>query len=202
MQLIAELAWRLMIRTSNRHVLRGVEIRVAGTSADASLTIEHLDAAFALIDRYAPEHMTALGHLFQCILVTDSSGGECLASVRACRLGRRYIKEASPLSVAMMIIHELRHAQLDQAGWVYRGNARAVMEKDCVQAEIDFAMRVPDSDEAIERARRLLASEWWDLRRHGPAMVEELRRRGVPRWIAKWLVKRASAGHESDQGLV
>jgi hypothetical protein len=171
-----------------------MEIRVTGEEGNSTTLLRSLDSAFAMIENYDSDQMEELKRHFKFILITDRSGGEFIGAVDTCRLGRTYVLNAEPLSLCMMLVHECRHAQLAEMGQKYETPLRAAIERECVEAEIRFAKRVPGSAEAIKKARRLLESEWWDLERHGKPMVDELRARGVPKWLAEWSVTRAAKG--------
>lgn len=194
LRLIERLIWKLLLTSSQRHKVHELEVRVAGGSGDTVLLLNRLGHAFALIVQYDETRMAEIRRVFRCILITDRSGGEFIEAVGVCRLGRRYVTEAETLSLAMMIVHECKHAQLAEDGRRYTPAARGAIERECVDAEVEFAQRVPGSAEAIERARRLVASEWWNHDKHERSMVDELNSRGVPRWLAEWSVKRAAKG--------
>jgi hypothetical protein len=201
LRLIERLAWKLLLALSRRHEMHGFDVRIAGGVSDTVLLLNRLGDAFALIEQYDEDRMVEIRRVFRCILITDRAGGEFIEAVGACRLGRRYVTEAETLSLAMMIVHECKHAQLAEDGRRYTPDARGAIERECVDAEIEFAQRVPDSAEAIERARRLVASEWWNHDKHGRSMVDELNSRGVPRWLAEWSVKRAAKGRRGSSDI-
>lgn len=198
LRLIERLTWQLLLTSSRRHEVHGLEVRVAGGASDTVLILNRLGHGFALIEQYDAARMAEIRRVFRCILITDRPGGEFIGAVGVCRLGRRYVTEAETLSLAMMIVHECKHAQLAEEGRRYTPAARGAIERECVEAEIEFAQRVPSSAEAIERARRLVASEWWDHDKHRRSMVDELSSRGVPRWLAQWSVKRAAKGRRGS----
>jgi hypothetical protein len=68
------------------------------------------------------------------------------------------------------------------------GAQREAIELKCVDAEIQFAARAPGSESAIEKTRSLLRTRWWEAQDHRETMSVELSNRGIPRWLARWIV--------------
>ncbi len=165
---------------------------MSGARSDATQLFEHVARALDLIDTYDAAQGDALRRDLKRILISDSRGGQYLSGIRGCRVGRNYVLRASALELAMMIVHEGTHGALEQAGERYRGANKSRVEEKCIEAEIGFAERVPDSTRAIERSRRLLETRWWDVGENVETAVLELKGRGVPGWIARRLVARAA----------
>lgn len=189
---LSALPWLLLIALSKRRKLHGHEVCVAGSAMEADEVFASVDAALHLIKRYDPALNEQIRSDVQRLLLTEASGGHYLESIRTCRIGIGYAKRRSPLELAMMIIHEATHARLAKAGLRYRGRQREQIERQCVDAEIGFAKRVPGSEEVITRTRRLLESRWWEAQPSSEDTIAELRMRGVPLWLAKALAKRAA----------
>jgi len=118
------------------------------------------------------------------LLFADVSGGRYLAGLRTCLIGVGYARRVGSLDLALMIVHEATHARLSRAGFRYLGECRERIERICVAAEIAFAQRVPGSEAAVEKARALLESEWWNPQNSAEDTIAELRKRGVPAWVA------------------
>lgn len=199
LRLLSQITWRLLLLSAQRYSVRGMQVRVTGEVGNSTALLRSLDSAFAMIEHYDSGQMERVRRHFNFILITDRSGGEFIGAIDTCRLGRNYVLNAELLSLCMMLVHECKHAQLAQAGQRYEASLRATIERECVEAEIGFAKLVPGSAEAIEKARRLLGSEWWDIEKHRKPMVDELRARGVPKWLAEWSVKRAAKGERGHR---
>lgn len=163
---------------------------MAGSSAEGEQASRAIADALRLVQNYEPLVLSEARRDIRLILVTAAPGGEYLEHVRMCRLSLGYTSRASALKLAMMFVHEACHAKIAQEGVRYTADNRENIERRCVDAEIAFAQRVPNSAEAIAGARASLLSEWWDVGKHSDSMIATLRQRGVPRWIASWLVKR------------
>ncbi len=71
------------------------------------------------------------------------------------------------------------------------GAQREAIELKCVDAEIQFAARVPGSEGAIEKTRSLLRTRWWEAQDHRETMSVELSNRGIPRWLARFPASQA-----------
>jgi hypothetical protein len=89
----------------------------------------------------------------------------------------------------MRIIHESVHAELFRTGSRYAESEREHDERACVQAEIDFASKVPGSDEAIAKVQALLETQWWTPTNLEASEVQEARRLGAPKWLIRWATR-------------
>jgi hypothetical protein len=190
MNLLRKLLWLAIVHTSRQFEAVGFDVRVAGSVSDAHLVLARLREALSLIERYDRPTLEAARARLRWILLTDSRDGEYIASIRTCRLNRGYVELASTLSLAMMIVHEACHARIDQGGLRYLRENRGKIERECVEAEVAFAQRVPNSEDAVVKARASLSSEWWDIEKHAASTISSLQERGVPAWFARWLVNR------------
>lgn len=170
-----------------------MEICVAAPAADAHQVFNRVSEALGVIARYDPRLMEQLRHTASRLLFSEAPGGHYIAGISTCRIGIDFAKRAPALNLAMMIVHEGTHAQLAQRGMRYVGEQREVIERLCVEAEISFAELVPNSEEAIVKARGLLQTRWWDVEAQAESTVNELTERGVPCWIAKRIVGRGLA---------
>jgi hypothetical protein len=113
---------------------------------------------------------------------------------RICSLNARFVAEASPERLALLLVHEAEHARRAAVGErLYRENA-SIVERVCVQAEVDFARRLPDGTAALAAASHRLAAVPDDY--GTPAAAE------YPRWFALFgrLVRCADPPGSQDAG--
>lgn len=190
---LRDLPWALLVLLSRRRRVDGIEICVAAAAPEACQVFDRVAEALGVITQYDPSLIEELRHTASRLLFTEAPGGHYIAGISTCRIGIGFAKRSPALNLAMMIVHEATHARLARNGMCYVGEQREVIERLCVGAEISFAERVPDSEEAIAKARALLETRWWDASAHAESTVNELAERGVPRWIAKRLVARGLA---------
>ncbi|MEJ7809359.1 MAG: hypothetical protein WKG32_02980 [Gemmatimonadaceae bacterium] len=178
----------LLVWLSNRREVGGVEVCVAGTSMEANSVSHKVEAALRLIAQNDPALAGQICRDVRRLLFTETSGGHYLAGIETCRIGLAYATRVPPIELAMMIVHEATHARLAKGGALYLGEDRGRIEHICVEAEIAFAERIPGSEHAVQKARALLKTEWWDAEKHSERTVSDLRQRGVPEWIAQRIV--------------
>jgi hypothetical protein len=190
MSFLSDLPWLLLVWLSKRCRIDGLEVCVAASAAEANAIFIRVRDAFALLGRYDPELKEQVKRDVRRLLFTDTRGGHYFAGIDTCRIGIDFAKRASDLSLAMMIVHEATHARLERSGLRYIGRERERIERLCIDAEVAFAERVPGSQEAIEKARALLATKWWKADQHAEDTMAELIERGVPRWLARRIVER------------
>ena len=141
--------------------------------ADQPGCLNKVTAALDLIQSVAPTQLARMRRLFGGILVFPVDS-DALAVWRqdldACLLKTSWMlsEDTTPEAVASCIIHELMHARLDAAGFLYNGSTRARVERICALAERNFVRRLPLSDartdleEAIADHLAIEPSFWTD----------------------------------------
>lgn len=77
--------------------------------------------------------------------------GEYSHDLRAALLSPDFVADRPATSVALLLIHEATHARLRRGGFRYLPPVRARHERICVDAEIDFAQRLPPSPDRESR---------------------------------------------------
>lgn len=125
-------------------------------------------------------------------------------SLNACALDERYVlNETMTLDqIASTIVHEATHARLEGWGIQYLEAMRIRIESICLRRELNFLVKLPDSEplqDEIVRALDWCASDpdfysdknfWW---RRQEGEVETLRYLNAPNWLirwAMWLIRR------------
>ncbi len=186
---LSELPWVLLIWTSRCRVVEGVRVCVSLSTDDSDEVFAKVTEALRLIIRHAPRVSARIRKDVKTLLFADVSGGRYLAGLRTSMIGVDYARRVPPLDLAMMFVHEATHARLARAGFRYLGARRERIERICIEAEIAFAERVPGSETAIDSARALQENEWWTPERSGEDAIAELRRRGLPEWITRILLR-------------
>ena len=186
---MSELPWLLLIWTARRGIVEGVRVCVSHSADDGDDVFGKVAEALRLIDMYAPRMSARMRRDVKRLLFADVSGGRYLAGLRTSMIGVDYARRAPPLELAMMFVHEATHARLAIAGFRYLGACRERIERICIAAEIAFAERVPGSETAIDSTRALYKSEWWTPERSTEDDIAGLRRRGLPDWIMRILVR-------------
>lgn len=189
-QRLRNAVWWLLWRLSETRLIEGVEVRVFESSPESQSTFARATAALQLIARSDRMRIHKLRTGTRGLLFTHAGGGSYLPSLNICRFGIEYSARRTPLQLAMTIVHESTHARLARLGCGYEAEIREEVERTCVGAEITFAEKIPGSQEEIERARALLAREWWKEEALTIQAKTDLERLGVPPWLAKLLSRR------------
>ena len=117
------------------------------------------------------------------------------AATKTCELDTRFVlaEASTPEVIAAAIVHEATHARLTRCGIGYEEGLRAQVEAVCLRREIAFAARLPNGEEARERAKRSLelysADELWTdaafAERHLDGALAALRHLGAPEWFVR-----------------
>lgn len=189
MKSLAGLPWLLLFRLGRRRQLLGLEVCVAAGTLEAEIVFDRVEDALRLIATYDTRLFGEIRQDVPRLLFTETPGGHYLSNIRACRIGIAYATRVPTINLAMMIIHEATHAHLASESKGLSEDHEFV-ERACVDAEIAFAEKVPGSEDAIRNVRELLETQWWNMQRHAEATARELVERGVPRWLAGWIVRR------------
>ncbi len=188
---LSYLPWLILGLTAQKRQVRGLDLRIAAPEGDANMVADRVDAAMSLIEAYDPAIAADACRRIRWLLFSEASGGSYLAGIRTIRIATAYAQRVTVLEFAMLIVHELTHAQLIDDGMKYDGSYREQAERTCVQAEIAFARLVPGSELAIARTETLLQTEWWDVGKSASRTATELVGRGFPKWLARLLVSRS-----------
>jgi hypothetical protein len=189
---LRNLPWRVLAWMSVRRRIGRFEVCISGPKTQVEAVFGRATAALDLIGRYDALLKQQIEEDVRLLLFTESSGASYLAGIAACRVGISYALKAPTIELAMTFVHEATHARLAKVGHEYRGLNREAIERACVAAEINFASRIPGSESAIEKVQRQLGTSWWDDGRMIEATFNDLRERGVPEWMARWLARRAA----------
>jgi hypothetical protein len=180
--------------------VEGLWVGTGERKADTELVWRRVEGALALIKTYDRYRYARLLRDLERVWVRVSAYGflGCHnASINACELDTRYVlAETSSLeTIASTIVHEATHARLWRCGIDYEESLRARVEAVCLRREIAFAAKLPNGQEARERAEHMLewcASDdpWSDAalrERHLEGAMEAMRYLGMPAWFIRTL---------------
>lgn len=190
MRALRDLPWLVLALLSKKRTIGGVQIRVASAQDQAERIFHKVEAALRLVDTYAPELYDRLCSDVRYIQFSEASGGHYIVGTATCRIGIDFAMRVNDLELAMMIVHEATHARIAKEGLKYSPDHREEIERRCVDAEITFAARIPDSQHAVQKVRDLLRTKWWETSTSDTQMASELTGRGIPEWLVKRLVSR------------
>jgi hypothetical protein len=192
MPAIVELPWLLLFRLGRKTEVCGVPVAVAADRPTAEGIHGRVREAMGLLQRSSLEHLDLVRNSLNRLLFTESPGSDYHHAIQTCRIGIAYALRVPALELAMTLVHEATHAKLAANGRRYVGQERERIERECVEEEIAFARRVPNSDAAIAKLQELLSREWWSDESYATSMTAELRSRGIPLWLATRLVRYSS----------
>lgn len=141
------------------HTRRGLAILVSNLRPDIATdaVLARLDAALALIERYAPDRWRRLHLDLNAILVRRfPCRGAFYHDLRLCLVELTFLAhpDISAAQVAASIVHEGVHAEIAHLGAA--GLTPADEERRCRLAEIEFGLALPDGGPVVQRARDAL----------------------------------------------
>ena len=187
---LKHIPWQLMVRFSRREVIEAVSVLVFDDESTAQQVFEKARTAIGLIAKHDPRRLARIHRHVSHILFNAYAGASYVYWMRICRIGIASALRDEPVELAMSIVHESTHARLWSLGFRYDDNAtRERVERICVRAEIDFALKCADATAAVERARRSFDTKWWLPEEIAKRREEDLIALGVPRWMANRLAR-------------
>lgn len=175
----------------------GLWVGVWDDEADKELVWRRVEGALGLIKAYDrilyARLLRDIERLRVCII---PYGLACYReSMNACELDTRFMlaEDSSPEVIASTIVHEATHARLRHCGIGYGQELRARVEAVCFRREIAFAAKLPNGEEARQRAQRSLefyaAADFWtdaaSAERTLDGATAALRHIGAPEWFQR-----------------
>jgi hypothetical protein len=146
-----------------RIALRGFDVRALLPQKDEWVRIRHrLDAAFVLLERYAPARFAMLQRDIRRVWVTGIPSRGAFVRERAmCVLDFDFVTGDSTRheEIALTMVHEGTHARLARAGFGYEEQLRARIERLCIGSELVVARRLPAAEELVAETFERLT---WD----------------------------------------
>jgi hypothetical protein len=116
-------------------------------------------------------------------------------SLHACVLDRGFVlaETSLPELIAATIVHEATHARLHRRGIGYEEKLRTRIEAVCFRRELAFASKLPNGEQARERAERSLtfyaSEDYWTNAAFGERFDKDqgdlLRSLGAPNWLVR-----------------
>jgi hypothetical protein len=181
-----------------------------GTSeAEPHPALRRVEAALQLIKRHDTLHYSRIiRHLDRVwVHLLPSALAHYDVSLNACVLDERFVlAETTTLQrVASTIVHEATHARLDGWGIDYDEVRRYRIEAICLQRELNFLTKLPDSEHLQEEIAYTLEwyankQDYFSDRNHreldDQGAPETLRYLGMPDWFvgfAMWFIRRRRA---------
>jgi hypothetical protein len=164
----------------------GVRVTKWSGTGDPSTDFAKLSAALELVEGTDKRRFALIRrHLARIALVQQ--GGELFdPQIRTYVMDRDLLSKRSVPHVAMGIIHEMTHARLRARGVVTNHSNVERIESVCVAEEIDFAKRLPDSEDLVKLAESKMANPWWDSVEVERRVKDQLDSINAPPWI-RWI---------------
>lgn len=186
-----------MYSTSTKVSVEGIDVAVFWESGDTiAPALDKLRSGLALLRRFHPRALRDMQCLLPRMLITAIAAvAQCVDSQGLCLIDRDVLESdyMTAERLAATLVHEIMHARLSRAGFVYSRSNKIRIERLCVKAELLLASRipnggaiVPDLQEQIVYAERL-----WSTANHHVTTLSRLRDLGFPEWLIR-LVERAS----------
>lgn len=173
---------------------------LAFKTVDAADVLQKIDDAFAIIEDGDARRYQRIKRDLRSILIPKAGGPEFLPPLCACLLGYQLIKDATPLGLAFMIVHEAAHARLWRRGFGYDSQIRGRIERVCISEELRFAETIHSSPDVIAWvSAKLSNTQRWSDESIEARRVAELRELGMPRWVQKLLRPSRLTGSASSE---
>lgn len=177
---IRSLLFTALIRFSPRTKVHGVELAAPTGVAGPEELFRKAGQALELLSSTAPRLLRRTQRYLNRIVFV-SGGGEVYHE----RLGAYLVdlptfQSRSIREVASAIVHETVHARLVRWGIQYDAKRRDDIERVCVNEEIAFLARLPESGEVIATKRESLKTRWWTKQELHQRRLAQLRAHGIP----------------------
>ena len=195
--------WYVGLLSSTTRIEDGIRVSVFAGKAEAAELFERVAQALHLIREHDSRRYERLKMDLARIFVAEGSGAEYVPSIGACHVAINHVRRRSTPELAMTLVHEATHARLWRAGFRYQNHLRERIERLCVTEEIVFVRRLPGSTSLIEKAEKLLETEWWTTHAQVDDALRRLEALGSSRWLLALLRRIATLKREvptrSDQ---
>ena len=177
---VRNLLFTVLIRFSPRTRVHGVEL-AAPTGVDGTEALfRKAGEALELIAATAPRLLRRTQRYLRRIVFVSGGGEIYHEQLHAYLVDLPMFKTRTIREVASAIVHETVHARLLCLGIPYDEGRRDEIEHLCVNEEIAFLTRFPDSAEAIARKRESLKTRWWTDPELHQRRLSQLRAHGIP----------------------
>lgn len=173
----------------------GIRIIVArfGTDVQEQL-VNKVASALSYIERYDPSRSARIRRDLNAILIWVATPGTVAFYEEQhglCVLNAKHVRQNHAIQIALLIVHEATHARLQC--FEFTEPKRGRIEQICKRAEIQFAARLPGSEDL----QSILATELAAI--DVSALTDEaifqrgqhdLRLAGVPEWFLRFVSRR------------
>src|SRR6266516_5226578 len=160
--------------------------------------------AVNLLATQDPKRFDRIKRDLNCVFVfwIPGSWGRCFAPLKLCLLDAGFVADAAttPELIAATIVHEATHARFAKWGIGYDESMIPRVERVCLQAEVDFAAKLPDGQSVREVAEAgLLAPDaYWTSPQRAQNYLQDYQeaidKLAAPRWFRRLLQRRARKG--------
>lgn len=184
--LLTPLRWglnRAALKMSPTKRISGFEVVDMSIAEHDAVCFDRVAKVLDLIQRVDPRRFRRMSRDVRRILITHTGGaaGSYWSDLDACALDAQHLL-GSLESAAMTLVHEATHARLRRAGFSYTPELRPRLERLCLEAEIAFGERLPNSSDLIAEAQHALNSPWWSDDASNQRQAQQLRTLGWPEW--------------------
>lgn len=170
--------------TTEYYGIRVVDV-TAGDEANGSVT--HLEEALELLKSTDELRFGWVSKYLANIMIVRLKTAEYDYNTGLCLIDANIAKNREPEFIAMVLVHEATHARIHSFGIAATKDTIRNIERICVNQEMRFAAKLPDSARWLQSARtRLQRSQQWTSRDAHARRLEELRAVDMPRWYV-WL---------------
>ena len=196
--------YRLAFLGAERRVVDGLWIGAASPhwDDDDKKLLTKVGSAVQLLATHDQHRFARIRRDLKRVFVywIPGSWGRYFAPLDMCLLDAAFVADpaTTPELLAATIVHEATHARLTKRGIGYDRSIQPRVERLCLQAELDFAAKLPNAQRVREVAEASMAApdSYWSsaerAQRYRQAYMEAVDKLPMPKWLRRLLKKRVA----------
>lgn len=178
-----------LARTAIQRQFLGLTLIDLTHDQQASRLFPIVESAIEMVREVDPRRFDRICHDVKRLAVVRSFGsaGEYWPQYDAVALDIQHLEESAVVAISLTIVHEATHARVTRWG-VGESIGRERTERACLNQEIVFARKLPNSEALIEGVVRKLNSRYWEEQDDPRRFARRLESGGTPAWLRRFLV--------------
>lgn len=145
--------------------------------------VEKLDQGLDVIQYFDPLLFRRIRQSIKRFIFVPGGGDHYSPVLEAHMMDASTLIQQTNLYTALLIVHEATHARLERRGISMTQLNAARVERLCVDAQVNFARRVPGGEEVAQQLLRTLETPWWGADEARSRSIRRLRLAGWPKWL-------------------
>jgi hypothetical protein len=183
--------FRLSVRLSATELDAGVRlVFMAPGHVDPRLFFDKLQSILGLIRDRDSRRWRRISEDLKTIALVPRGGEYYDASFRAYVMDVPTLTHLGIPELSLKVVHEATHARLLKCGLDQRRFDRGRVERLCMNQELAFAARLPNSQALATWVKGRMESRWWDEPALQARLAQQAAGYGIPPWLVRvsvWL---------------